>query len=184
METIWCSRQRSGRRSRQPTRHPLRRDGSGGADGRHLHTRTDPCRPGELCGGGAWRSPACNPQRARLREIKLPAGRLKHRRTAAHRRPHDRLRAWLCSRATAIRRRFSAVGSRDAPRRTKCLAGSRTNASTRDHPRRARPLARCSPESSKVSDRAGDCRSGQDHPICWARQPSGFPRARRPERAA
>jgi tRNA uridine 5-carboxymethylaminomethyl modification enzyme len=106
-----------------------------GADGRHLPRRQDPRRPEQLPAGRAGDPPAVSLS-ARLKELKLPQGRLK---TGTPPRIDGRSIDFSGSPATACSRRpddpvpvFSFLGSaRHAPAQVPCWI-THTNERTHD----------------------------------------------------
>ena len=105
-------------------------------------------------GGGRAGDPPAVTLSARLKELKLPQGRLKTGHAAAHRRPHDRLQRLLeqpgdgagPGEIAGRRCRCSAFSATPRSIRGRCRAGSRTPTSARTRSSaRASTAARCSP---------------------------------------
>ena len=146
-------------RRRDAGRHPLPR-AHGGADGRHLPGRPDPCRPRQLPGRPRGR-PAGGLAVGAAEGTEAAAGPAEDRHAAAARRPQHRLLASApSSRATACRVaqdrcRCSASWAAPTCIRSRCRAGSRTPTSARTTSSApASTAARCSPARSKASGRA------------------------------
>ncbi len=155
----------------------------GGADGRHLPGRQDPCRAEELR-GRPRRRPAGGVAVGAAEGAEAAAGAAEDRHAAAHRRPHDRLLAAARSNPATCDPVpvFSFMGARrQHPRQVPCWI---THTNERTHEIIRSGFDRSPMFTGVIEGRRAALlpeHRGQDQPLCRQGQPPDLPGAGGPD---